>query len=54
MKQRFTLLTAFLFVFTGLLFGQAKLVEKIKKKGNEIIIHYEKFVLPKGLPPNLY
>ena len=33
----------------GFLFSQAKLVEKISKKGNEIIIPYEKYVLPNGL-----
>ena len=30
-------------------FGQAKLVEKIEKKGSEIIIPYEKYELPNGL-----
>ena len=30
-------------------FGQAKLLEKVEKKGNEIIIPYEKYVLPNGL-----
>ena len=29
--------------------GQARLVEKVVKKGNEIIIPYEKYVLPNGL-----
>ncbi len=29
--------------------GQAKLVEKVVKKGDEIIIPYEKYVLPNGL-----
>ena len=33
----------------GLLFSQAKLVEKVTKKGNEIVIPYEKYVLPNGL-----
>lgn len=31
------------------LFAQAKLVEKITKKGNEVVIPYEKYVLPNGL-----
>ena len=31
------------------LFSQAKLVEKVVKKGDEIIIPYEKYVLPNGL-----
>jgi len=30
-------------------FSQAKLVEKVTKKGNEIVIPYEKYVLPNGL-----
>ena len=30
-------------------FGQARLVEKVTKKGNEIVIPYEKYVLPNGL-----
>ncbi|RKR81300.1 zinc protease [Mucilaginibacter gracilis] len=29
--------------------GQAKLVEKVTRKGNEIVIPYEKYVLPNGL-----
>ena len=31
------------------LFGQAKLIEKVEKKGDEIIIPYEKYQLPNGL-----
>ncbi len=38
---------ATLFIQAG--FSQAKLVEKIDRKGNEIIIPYEKYVLPNGL-----
>jgi zinc protease len=30
-------------------FSQAKLVDKVAKKGNEIVIPYEKYVLPNGL-----
>ncbi|MEO8771392.1 MAG: pitrilysin family protein [Ferruginibacter sp.] len=30
-------------------FGQPKLIEKIEKKGDEIVIPYEKYVLPNGL-----
>lgn len=33
----------------GFLFSQAQLVEKIVKRGNEIVIPYEKYVLPNGL-----
>src|SRR5690242_10947035 len=29
--------------------SQAKLVEKVVKKGNELVIPYEKYVLPNGL-----
>lgn len=49
MKNKFFLLAgaAFLYYCTG--FSQAKLVEKITKKGNEIVIPYEKYVLPNGL-----
>jgi len=36
-----------LFILAG--FSQAKLVEKIERKGDEIIIPYEKYVLPNGL-----
>ena len=43
----FTLLGLVLGIQTG--FAQAKLVEKVTKKGNEIVIPYEKYVLPNGL-----
>src|SRR6185503_19641652 len=33
----------------ALLFSQPKLVEKVVRKGNEIAIPYEKYVLPNGL-----
>lgn len=36
-------------VIAGTALGQAKLVEKVTKKGNEIVIPYEKYVLPNGL-----
>ena len=39
-------LTMFLFANT---FGQAKLLEKVEKKGDGIVIPYEKYVLPNGL-----
>src|SRR5919112_4494511 len=38
-----------LFCLPVLLFSQAKLVEKVVKKGNEIVIPYEKYMLPNGL-----
>src|SRR4029079_17785021 len=33
----------------GIASGQAKLVEKVTKQGNDIVIPYEKYVLPNGL-----
>jgi len=48
MKQKLLLLSVFLFVIL-IANGQAKLVEKVTKKGNEIVIPYEKYVLPNGL-----
>lgn len=33
----------------ALVFSQAKLVQKVVKKGNEIVIPFEKYVLPNGL-----
>jgi zinc protease len=48
MKKRvLTLVSAI--AIAGTAWGQAKLVEKITKKGNEIVIPYEKYVLPNGL-----
>ncbi|MDQ6756398.1 MAG: insulinase family protein [Bacteroidota bacterium] len=38
-----------LFCIPGFLFSQAKLVEKVVKKGDEIVIPYEKYILPNGL-----
>jgi len=48
MKQRL-LLSVMLTVLAGMVFGQTKLVEKVTRKGNEIVIPYEKYVLPNGL-----
>lgn len=36
-------------ITTQIAFAQAKLVEKITRKGDEILIPYEKYVLPNGL-----
>ena len=36
-------------VLTGTAYSQAKLVEKVTKKGTELVIPYEKYVLPNGL-----
>ena len=49
MKRKSFFLSVIAFLFSSILFGQAKLVEKVVKKGNEIIIPYEKYVLPNGL-----
>jgi zinc protease len=49
MKQRLLLLVALVIGATTLVNGQAKLVEKVTKQGNEIVIPYEKYVLPNGL-----
>lgn len=48
MKYKLTLLIVLLAAF-HFVFSQAKLVEKVTKKGNEIVIPYEKYVLPNGL-----
>jgi zinc protease len=49
MKRRFLLLAAFLLFICGQIFSQAKLVDKVSKKGDELVIPYEKYVLPNGL-----
>jgi zinc protease len=49
MKQRLMMLSAFLFIVSLFANGQTKLVEKVTKRGNEIVIPYEKYVLPNGL-----
>jgi zinc protease len=49
MKQKLLLLSGlFIFLYFNVS-GQAKLVEKVIKQGNEIVIPYEKYVLPNGL-----
>ncbi len=37
------------FLIPSMVFSQAKLVQKVVKKGNEIVIPFEKYVLPNGL-----
>ena len=49
MKKRLLLFAAFIIAATALVTGQTRLVEKISKQGNEIVIPYEKYVLPNGL-----
>ncbi len=48
MTRKLLLPAALLAVATAS-FGQARLVEKVTKKGDEIVIPYEKYVLPNGL-----
>ena len=43
------LIIAALCLLTSHAFSQARLVEKIEKKGNELVIPYEKYVFPNGL-----
>src|SRR4030095_6831725 len=49
MKRRFLLLAAYLLFVCGHVFAQAKLVDKVVKKNDELVIPYEKYVLPNGL-----
>jgi zinc protease len=49
MKQRLLLLFSTILLFTTQAISQAKLVEKVTKKGTELVIPYEKYVLPNGL-----
>ncbi len=49
MKQKLLLLSGLFIFLTLIVSGQAKLVEKVTKQGNEIVIPYEKYVLPNGL-----
>ncbi|MBC7902639.1 MAG: insulinase family protein, partial [Gemmatimonadaceae bacterium] len=49
MKQTMLLLAGLALSATGELVAQAKLVEKVDRKGTELLIPYEKYVLPNGL-----
>lgn len=49
MRKKFLLLLPAALLFISNTFSQAKLVEKVEKKGNELIIPYEKYELPNGL-----
>ena len=48
MKIRLVVFSAFL-LMAAVAFGQTKLVEKVTKTGSELVIPYEKYVLPNGL-----
>src|SRR6186997_3233259 len=49
MKRKSLVLFVFSICLSTLVFGQAKMVERVTRKGNEIVIPYEKYVLPNGL-----
>ena len=49
MRHRLLVLSGALMLFTQAVLAQAKLVEKVEKKGSELVIPYEKYVLPNGL-----
>jgi zinc protease len=49
MKQRFLVLAGALLLVANGVLAQAKLVEKVTKKGTELVIPYEKYVMPNGL-----
>ena len=49
MKQKVLLLAGGLLLLTNVVLAQAKLVEKVTKKGSELVIPYEKYKLPNGL-----
>ena len=47
--QKVIILFLSLGLVSNTIFGQAPLIEKVEKKGNEIIIPYEKYQLKNGL-----
>ncbi|MBL7741480.1 MAG: insulinase family protein [Chitinophagaceae bacterium] len=49
MKQKLLLFSGLFLFMIQTASAQAKLVEKVTRKGNEIVIPYEKYVLPNGL-----
>jgi zinc protease len=49
MKKRIVLLAMLTTGFSAWVHAQTKLVEKVTKQGSEIVIPYEKYVLPNGL-----
>ncbi|HEY1112755.1 MAG TPA: pitrilysin family protein [Chitinophagaceae bacterium] len=48
-KRKVLGLAIAMLVLTGTAWSQARLVEKVTKKGTELVIPYEKYVLPNGL-----
>ncbi|TAL45650.1 MAG: insulinase family protein [Chitinophagaceae bacterium] len=49
MKSKLLMLTAIAFCLSSVAIAQTKLVEKVTKKGDELVIPYEKYVLHNGL-----
>jgi zinc protease len=49
MKKKLLLIAPAIFCFAGFLSAQTKMVEKVTRSGSEIVIPYEKYVLPNGL-----
>ncbi|HYF32137.1 MAG TPA: pitrilysin family protein [Chitinophagaceae bacterium] len=49
MKRKLLLLACLVSIATAQVMAQAKLVEKVTRQGNELVIPYEKYVLPNGL-----
>jgi zinc protease len=49
MKQSLLLLAAYLLFVSSDLFAQTRMVEKVTRKGDELVIPYEKYLLPNGL-----
>lgn len=49
MKRKLSLLTVLAILTSVVVNAQAKLVEKVTRKGDELVIPYEKYVLPNGL-----
>ena len=49
MKQKLLMLTTAFIMLVTVAFSQARLVEKVTQNGNEVVIPYEKYVLPNGL-----
>ena len=49
MRIKILTLITVLFTFSNAVLSQARLVEKVEKKGDEVVISYEKYVLPNGL-----
>ncbi|QHT68737.1 insulinase family protein [Rhodocytophaga rosea] len=49
MKKSLQLICVFYFIAVTLGYSQVKQIEKVAKKGDELVIPYEKYVLPNGL-----